>query len=348
MSAVADISVVESTGSGSLRAAVIAAGVRWSAGQRRLVRLVGVLDRSKEWELDGASSCAIWVANAVDVEVCTAREWVRIGRSLVELDVIDNAFQQGLLSYSKVRALTRIATPETQVELCALAQRVPAARLAHALAAWLARNETSEETDARHDEARAFTWRIDLDGMMVGSFRFSPAVGSEIVNPVEALVVQGRAARERDTAPADALSRRSRRWPSIAQQRADGLLQLIRSGGAAVTTEIVMHVRGDGCSLDDGTPITGSVVDRIAPNAFLRALIHDAESRPINASGRQRHPTNRQRRVVKARDRVCVDCGASEFLQYDHEPAWDVSRHTVVDEICLRCWPCHRARHRRK
>ena len=285
MSTVAEISVVESAGSGSLRAAVIAAGVRWSAGQRRLVRLVGVLDRSGEWALDGSSSCAAWVANAVDVEVCTAREWVRIGRSLVELDVIDNAFEQGLLSYSKVRALTRIATPATQVELCALAQRVPAARLAHALAAWLARNETPEETDARHEEARAFSWRIDLDGMMVGSFRFSPVVGSEIVNPVEAFVVQGRAVRERNDAPVDAFSRKSRRWPSIAQQRADGLLHLIRGGGPAVATEIVMHVRGDGCSLDDGTPITGSVVERIAPNAFLRALIHDAESRPDQRLG---------------------------------------------------------------
>jgi len=348
VSAVVDISAVGDTASGSLRAAVIAAGVRWSAGQRRLVRLVGVLDRSQEWALDGSSSCAAWVANAVDVEVCTAREWVRIGRALVELDVIDNAFEQGLLSYSKVRALTRIATPKTQVELCALAQRVPAARLAHALAAWLARSETPEQTDARHDKARAFTWRIDLDGMLVGSFRLPPTVGSEIVNPVDALVVRGRAAREREDASADAWSRRSGRWPSIAQQRADALLQLVRGGGAAIATEIVMHVRGDGCSLDDGTPITGSVVERIAPNAFLRALVHDAESRPINASGRQRYPTIRQRRVVKGRDRVCIDCGASEFLQYDHDPDWHVSHHSVVDEIFLRCWECHRARHRLK
>src|SRR6185369_2215025 len=149
------LSVIEGGVGGSLRAAVIAAGVRWSAGQRRLVRLVGVLDRSKEWALDNSPSCAHWVANAVDVELCTAREWVRVGRSLVDLDVIDNAFEQGLLSYSKVRALTRIATPATQVELCALAQRVPASRLAHALAKWLARNETPEQTDARHHDARS-------------------------------------------------------------------------------------------------------------------------------------------------------------------------------------------------
>ena len=98
-----------------------------------------------------------------------------------------------------------------------------------------------------------------------------------------------------------------------------------------------MHVRADGCTLDDGTPIPDSVVERIAPEAFLRALIHDAESRPINASGRQRHPTTRQRRVVHERDRVCVDCGATEFLEYDHDPDYEETRQTVVAQLKLRC-----------
>lgn len=121
-------------------------------------------------------------------------------------------------------------------------------------------------------------------------------------------------------------------------------MELVDRGGA-VQTEIVMHVRADGCSLDDGSPIAESVVERIAPQAFLRALIHDAESRPINASAKQRHPTERQKRVVKERDRSCVDCGSTEFLQYDHDPDYSESRQTVVDESRLRCWRCHRDRH---
>jgi hypothetical protein len=97
-----------------------------------------------------------------------------------------------------------------------------------------------------------------------------------------------------------------------------------------------------------GSPIAGSVVERIAPDAFLRALIHDAESRPINASGRHRHPTARQRRVVHERDRACVDCGATDFLEYDHDPAYETSGRTVVDELKCRCCNCHHDRHRRK
>ena len=137
------------------------------------------------------------------------------------------------------------------------------------------------------------------------------------------------------------------RWPTIPQQRADALLEIVAGGGAQVITEIVMHVRADGCSLDDGTPIADSVVERIAPEAFLRVLIHDAERRPINASGRQRHPTARQKRVVKERDRRCVHCGSTDFLQADHEPDYDQTRHTIVAETKLRCWTCHRERHER-
>jgi hypothetical protein len=145
---------------------------------------------------------------------------------------------------------------------------------------------------------------------------------------------------------ADADSPRSvTKWPSIAQQRADALLALVTGGGLAVETEVIIHVRGDGCTLDDGTPVAGSVVERLVPDAFIRLLIHDAERRPINASGRHRHPTTRQKRVVRERDRRCVDCGSTDLLQYDHEPPFHDTHRTVIDELATRCPSCHHKRH---
>ena len=342
--AVVRVERVEPEGRGpSLRAAVVAAGARWAAGQRQLVRLVVELDASGEWAVDGSATCAHWVAAALDIEVCTVREWLRIGRALVGLDAIDAAFEEGRLSYSKVRALTRVATAETAAELCEMAERVPAGRLAHALATWLQRNETPEETEARQHAARGLWWRLDVDGMVAGCFRLPPQVHAVVAAAVDAEVVR----RLPEYASADA-SDRGARWPTDGQQRADALVALVNGGGAAVETEVIVHVRGDGCFLDDGTPIAGSVVERIAPDAFLRALIHDAEARPINASGRHRHPTTRQRRVVRERDKACVDCGATEFLQYDHEPSYTESHRTLVEELWLRCRTCHRARHRKE
>jgi hypothetical protein len=326
----------------SLRAAVLAAGQRLCSGQRDLVRLVTEFDRSGEWAADGAPSCAHWIAHALDVEQSTAREWLRIGRALTELEVIDRAFVDGHLSYSKVRALTRVATVENQQELCDVAAKVPAARLGHAVAAWLQRHETPEVTEARHRDARGFGWRTDIDGTGLAWLRLPPADLAAVVAAVDARVVRGTSV----DASADASHRPDERWPSIAQQRADALVTLVTKGGATVTTEIVLHVRGDGCTLDDGTPIPGTVVERIAPDAFLRALIHDAARRPINASGRQRHPTPRQRRVVHERDRRCVDCGATDLLEYDHNPPYEQTHRTLVDELEPRCLRCHHARHR--
>jgi hypothetical protein len=311
-----------------------------TTGQHRLVTVACRLDVSGEWAFDGARTCAHWIARVLDVEVCTAREWLRIGHALAELDVIEEAFASGRLSYSKVRTLTRVATVGNQREVCDLAERVAAGRLAVAFAAWLGRRESPDETDDRQRQNRALWWRVDPDGMVDGAFRLPPARAAVLLAAVDAAVMRQQSPAvmeggERASAGAST-PRTVVRWPSIAQQRADALVDLVSSGGASLVTEVVLHVRADGCSLDDGTPVTDSVVERIAPKSFLRALIHDAESRPINASGRQRHPTQRQRRVVRERDRVCVECGDPEFSEYDHEPDFDLTRHTVVDELRLR------------
>ncbi len=49
--------------------------------------------------------------------------------------------------------------------------------------------------------------------------------------------------------------------------------------------------------------------------------------------------------MVKERDRVCVDCGAATLLEYDHVPDFAQTGHTVVEELQLRCAPCHQRRH---
>lgn len=337
------------------RSAVVSAGRVWSRGQHRLVRAVAVLDDSGLWALDGAHTCAQWVAGALEVEAGTAREWLRVGHALARLDKVDAAFAAGRLSYAKVRALTRVATVDCQDELCALGERSTAGRLGAVLAGWLAGRETPEQTEERQQRSRSVRWRVEPDGMGVLTVCVPPAEFGVLTGVVDACVVRrqqvvGRTLRSvtvgGEGASADAsLPRSVARWPSVAQQRVDALVEVVSGGGVKVLTEVVVHVRGDGCTLDDGTPVPGSVVERIAPESFLRALIHDADGRPINASGRRRHPSTRQKRVIKERDKRCVVCGSTEFLEFDHDPPFEVTGHTVVEETWARCPVCHHARH---
>ena len=135
--------------------------------------------------------------------------------------------------------------------------------------------------------------------------------------------------------------------PSLAQQRADAFVVLFTSLGIDLTTEVVIHVRGDGTTFDDGTPITNHAVVRQLDHTFIRLLLHDTQRRPINASSRRRHPTTRQKRVVLETHRgECVDCQSAELLEYDHNPPFETTGHTVTHELEPRCAPCHRARHR--
>jgi hypothetical protein len=317
----------------SLRVELLAVWKQWSTQQRRLLRLIGEIERSGEWAVDGASSCARWLADTLRIEPSTAREWLRVSRALGRLPACDAALADGRLSYSQVRAVTRLATAENEVELCELAERVPANRLACALASWLVRHETPEETEQRQHATRGMGWRTDVDGMVVGWFRLSPENAARLTTELDRRIRETR----RD-ASADA-------WPTVAQQRSDALVSLTEAGGADIAYEVVVHVRADGCTLDDGTAVNENAVARMLPDSFVRLLIHDAERRPINASGKHRFPTARQRRVVRERDRGCVDCGATEFLEYDHDPDYEVSGRTIVSELVLRCWKCHRRRH---
>jgi hypothetical protein len=89
----------------------------FARSQRELVVVAAEFADSAEWVLAGATNPARWLADACEVEVCTAREWIRIGRRLLELPVIADAYADGALSYSKVRTLTRVATPDSEADL---------------------------------------------------------------------------------------------------------------------------------------------------------------------------------------------------------------------------------------
>ncbi|MGI9611377.1 MAG: HNH endonuclease [Acidimicrobiales bacterium] len=318
----------------------------WARSQQALVGLAADFADGKEWHTLGSPSAAHWIASVGDIEVSTAREWIRVGRSLRELQATAQAFGDGRLSYSKVRTLTRVATPENEAELLEIAAGVPAGLLGRTLAAWAVRNTDGDELDRLHQQQRSVRWWVEPDGMVTFSLRLPPITAGVLIAWLTSWVMTSRPAEAPNQSKADiqASHASADAWPTIAQQHADAFAALLAGGGEA-NTEVILHVRGDGCTLDDGTPVADNAVAAKLPEAMIRAMIHDAERRPINASTRHRHPTNRQRRIVKERDRCCVDCGRRDLLQFDHDPPYDQSKRTIVDELRLRCAPCHRARH---
>src|SRR3954447_16908928 len=115
------------------------------AGTCRFLELVGELDRRGDWDEYGAGSCAGWLAWRCALLPRAAREHVRVARRLPELPLIHAAFAHGELSYSKVRALTRVAEPDSEEALVELARTLTAAQLERAVRAYRARHDRGRQ-----------------------------------------------------------------------------------------------------------------------------------------------------------------------------------------------------------
>src|SRR5690349_18488898 len=98
------------------------------AAMFRLLADVRAFDTAGGWHQAGARSCAHWLAWRVGWDLGTAREHVRVARRLAELPKVGAALEAGTLSYSKARAITRVATTATEERLVFFARKTTAAQ----------------------------------------------------------------------------------------------------------------------------------------------------------------------------------------------------------------------------
>jgi hypothetical protein len=98
--------------------------------------------------VEGFASCAEWLAWRIGITRDTAGEKVRTARALERLPSISHAMEKGQISFSKVRALTRVATPENEAELLEFAKAGSTASLERLVRGW----KTSERVDEQRAE----------------------------------------------------------------------------------------------------------------------------------------------------------------------------------------------------
>jgi hypothetical protein len=297
-------------------------------GTYELLVFVGELDARGTWATWGALSCAGWLASGCDLDLGTARTYVRVARAMRAHPVLDRAMASGELSYAKARALVAHLTDANAEQLVQLAASVPAAALGRTVAAWSRQHEDPADIDRRHHRDRVLRWHTDADGMITLTARLAPHRAAELIAVIDQRVMS-------DRAPAGA---------SLGQQRADALVAVVAGGGSGVVAEVVLHVDGDGSHLADGTPVSEHAVTALLDDAYISLLLHDAERYPIDASPRRRSPTRRQQRVVEARYPECAHpgCHARALLQYDHIEGYGAGGATVLDDLQRLCGPHNR------
>ena len=156
------------------------------AATARLLDVIREFDARDGWS-NGFQSCAEWLTWRIGLDPGAARERVRVARALGTLPRLAEALARGELSYSKVRALTRVATPETEGRLLAVGRAGTAKHVELIVRGWRQVDRKTEalETTRRH-QGRWLHAYPDTDGMVVIRGRLVPEVGAVVLKALAA------------------------------------------------------------------------------------------------------------------------------------------------------------------
>jgi hypothetical protein len=314
-----------------------------SATHRQLLEVLVALEDSGAWQEDGASCMESWVVSRLGIAWGTAASWMAAARSLESLPALSAAFDEGALSWDKVRHATRVASPAIDTEL---AERlVPMTAGDAASACRHLRQQTLEEAQQSHRD-REFGLRWDRDRSGARPCGWLPA---DLAAVVESAV--DREAEQAGVNPETGM------YDPIGWQRADALAAIC---GAALAGDaepdratVIVHtsvaaLRDEGwAELANGVPIASETLRRLACDCRMQVLALDESGQAIVLSEAARTASLRMRRVLFQRDQGCVfpGCGRVRFLHAHHRR---FSRHlgaTAVDNLDLLCRFHHRLVH---
>ena len=339
-----------------------------NAGTHRWLHLIAEFDRRKGWSDGATRSCAHWLGWQCGIDLGAAREKVRVARALESLPLIDGAMARGELSYSKVRALTRVATPATEPVLLNIALH----GTVHHVETLVRQFRRVQEVEALSREARQHAGRSlsyfhDDDGSLVIKARLPAEAGAQLLKALEAAIAdaplpehfQGTLNDSRESSPTYI----AEDPPSPSMRRADALALLAESflqhGAQAMSGgdrhQIVVHVDHDTlrnaapgrCELDDGPSLAVETARRLACDSSVVRIVEDADGEPLDVGRKTRSIPPALRRALKSRDQGCVfpGCTHKRYVDGHHIEHWADGGATRLSNLVSLCRFHHRAVH---
>ena len=350
------------------------------AGTFQLLELICEFDSNEGWEGPGIRSCAHWLNWKCGMSMGPARERVRVARALPDLPRISEAFREGRLSYSKVRAMTRVATSKNEAALLQVALNGTATHVETQVRLYrkTKRIEALEEENLRHGH-RELSWYIDDDGYWIFKGRFTPEQGALLQKALEAAgdqlfkeqqsVPQDVAAEIADKVPLDSTSPEP-----VSQQRADAFTRVVEgflSGAASIqpgsdqsgrhqtggdkymlnihTDVETLKENGNGAEaeIEDRGHVPAETSRRLACDCSIVHWHEDKQGNPLNIGRKTRSIPPAIRRALKRRDQGCrfPGCTCNRFVDAHHIHHWADGGETSMDNLVLLCRTHHRLVH---
>ncbi len=332
---------------------------RIHAATYELLVMLREFDAEAGWN-NGFLSCAHWLSWRTGIDIGASREKVRVARALPALPLIAGAMQRGALSYAKVRAITRVATPETEQKLLDVAMAGTASHVERIVRAWrrVDRVIAAQQADARHLSRHLTTW-IDDDGMVVLRGRLTPEIGAVVIRALNA--AEDKLFREAKAAPkvgrlVDDVDGRQRRADALGRLAEAALTADLDAGTAGDRYQVVLHVDAtageevvfDGAlEVDDAAVhVSAETSKRLACDAGVVRMQHDADGHVLDAGRKTRTIPSAIRRALSARDTRCQfpACSARRCDAH-HIEHWGDGGSTSLDNLVLLCRRHHRLVH---
>ncbi len=313
-----------------------------------LIEMLREFDENKYWGVLGFRSCVEWLSFKCGLGPCAAREHLRVAHALPKLPKTRDRFAEGALSYSKVRAITRAAKPETEDFLLMVAHHGTASHIER-LASQIRRCEKLQNPDAAQQQylGRSVTCRYDDDGCLVIKGKMPADMGEVIVKALDRVLDErfreARAAGDQERKP-------------IAAERADALCEIAETflnnpenaGSTADRYQVVVHVNrdavggssaGDRARLENGPVVSAETSERLSCDCSTYTIDEDEDGEPLNIGRRSRTIPPAIRRALKARDGGCrfPGCSSYKFCDGHHIRHWSDGGETSLDKLVLLC-----------
>ena len=240
-----------------------------AAATCRFLTLLAAFDLREGWAGAGMRSCAHWLSWRCGMSLTTAHEQLRVAHAMRGLPVTTSTFAAGRLSYAKVRAITRVAAPDTEAELVAIAENAPAAHLDRLVSGLRRAQSLSDETQTADRAEHHHHW--DEDGTLVVRVRLSAQDGATYLAAL--------------SATRDALDERhSSAEESLGQRHSSAEESSARNGQPDAVQEVGL---ADDTGLVGGEkPAEGAEsVDPVEPVTMVQAFVAMAETALENHPG---------------------------------------------------------------
>ncbi|MYB07547.1 MAG: DUF222 domain-containing protein, partial [Gemmatimonadetes bacterium] len=336
-----------------------------NAATYRLLRLLGRYDEEGRWG-GGFRSCAHWLSWRTGISIGPAREKVRVARCLPSLPLISEALASGELSYSKVRALTRVATPDNEAELLSFAHHGTTSHVEHLVRLWRRVDRNADSQATRTARRGLSVWLTD-DGSYAVRGRLTPEVGALLQKALEAAEdklfrAEHEAGVEDRTSPKQRLADALGLW---LEERVQPHVQLVVHAFAEDGDAREVDGRADAtCSCDaqeekqkeetpaalvteDGSRVPAETSSRLACDAEVVPIARGADGSVLDVGRRRRTVGWRLRKALETRDGGCrfPGCDSRMRTHAHHITPSAAGGETAMNNLVLLCPFHHRAVH---